>query len=72
MKPGSLVQTRETVYTIPNYTQDDNLPHPELPAGTVGIIMERPNQDRPSQYLVNFVGGQVYWMYHTEIEPYIQ
>jgi hypothetical protein len=42
-----------------------------IPKGTVGIIIQRPGFAKERQFLVNFVGGQEWWMYHNEIEPYL-
>ena len=70
MNVGSLVETADRVFTMPSYQQEEGL-HSVLEKGTVGIIMERPGKERPRQYLVNFVGGQTYWMFHGEIRPYV-
>ena len=70
MEVGCLVETTDKVFTMPSYQQEDGI-HNVLEKGTVGIIMERPGAERPRQYLVNFVGGQTYWMFHGEIQPYM-
>tara|TARA_R110002110_G_scaffold334549_2_gene545466 strand:- start:492 stop:740 length:249 start_codon:yes stop_codon:yes gene_type:complete len=69
--PGDMVMTSMVVHTIPG-DPEENYAHPYLPAGTIGIIIQRPDTDRPRQFLVNFVGGRTYWMYANEIEPYIK
>ena len=71
MQVGCLVETIDKVFTMPNSEQGDNI-HRTLEKGTVGIILERPGVDRPRQYLINFVGGETYWMFHNEIQPYIK
>ena len=70
MIPGAMVETSQEIHTVPG---DPNTleNYGRLTAGTVGIILERPNTDRPRQYLVSFVGGRTYWMYTNEIKPYI-
>jgi hypothetical protein len=70
MTPGAMVETSQEIHTVPGDPNTlDN--YGRLEAGTVGIILERPNNDRPRQYLVSFVGGRTYWMYTNEIKPYI-
>ena len=70
MIPGAMVVTSHEIHTVPG---DPNTIHNNgtLPEGTVGIILERPNTERPRQYLVSFVGGLEYWMYTSEIQPYL-
>jgi hypothetical protein len=70
MEVGCLVITKDQVFTMPSNEQQDNLHH-VLEKGTVGIIVKRPNSERPRQYLINFVGGETYWMFHGEIQPYM-
>ena len=70
MSVGSLVETVERVFTMPSYQQEDSI-HDILEKGTVGIIIKRPGAERPRQYLINFIGGQTYWMFHGEIRPYV-
>lgn len=69
MQPGCLVETTNEIHTVP--FDHDNRGYESLPQGTVGIIIDRPNSERPRQYLVNFVGGETYWMYCNEIQPYM-
>jgi hypothetical protein len=73
MIPGSLVMTTHEVRAIPPFEVDGSHgAYPNgLPAGTVGIIIQRPNTERPRQFLVQFVGGNEWWMYTNEIEPHI-
>ena len=71
LMPGAMVITSKEVHTVPG-DPEENYAHPHLPAGTVGIIIQRPHTERPRQFLVNFVGGRTYWMYSNEIEPYIK
>jgi hypothetical protein len=72
MEVGSLVMTSRDIHTVP---MDDSL-YPNgrgtraIAKGTVGIILERPGVARERQFLINFVGGHQWWMYHNEIEPY--
>ena len=68
MTVGCLIETTDKIFTMSNY-QQDNL-HNTLEKGTVGIVVKRPDSERPRQYLVNFVGGETYWMYSNEIQPY--
>jgi len=70
MVPGAMVVTSHEIHTVPG---DPNTIHNSgtLPEGTVGIIMQLPDVDRPRQFLVNFVGGRTYWMYTNEIQPYM-
>tara|TARA_R110002074_G_scaffold387394_1_gene569527 strand:- start:95 stop:346 length:252 start_codon:yes stop_codon:yes gene_type:complete len=67
--PGTLIQTKSEVHTVAGDPEEN---YSSLAAGTVGIIIQRPNLDRPRQFLINFVGGNTYWMYSNEIEPYIK
>jgi len=69
MEVGSLVETTDKVFTLPS-KDGVGMIHDILDKGTVGVIIERPNTERPRQYLINFVGGQTYWMFHNEIQPY--
>jgi hypothetical protein len=70
--PGNLVQTAYEVRTLssPEIDGSGEVPPNYLPPGTVGIIIKRPDLDRPRQFLVQFVGGHEWWMYTSEIEPY--
>jgi len=70
MIPGAMVETSHEIYTLPR-EGEESYDDPVMPAGTVGIIIQLPDTDRPRQYLVNFVGGLTYWMYTNEIQPYI-
>ena len=70
MVPGAMIETSHEIYTLPK-EGDESYDEPVLPIGTVGIILERPNTERPRQYLVSFVGGLEYWMYTSEIQPYL-
>ena len=72
MQVESLVETIRDVASIP---MDDPIypgghEHVGIPAGTVGIVLQRPNTDKPRQFLISFVGNRQYWMYHNEISPY--
>ena len=73
MKVGSLVVTARDIHTVP---MDGEL-YPNgrgtraIAKGTVGVILQRPGVDRERQFLVNFVGGHEWWMYHNEIEPWL-
>lgn len=67
--PGTMVQTSREIHTVAGDPEEN---YNSLPLGTVGIIIQRPNTDRPRQFLVNFVGGRTYWMYTNEIEPYMK
>lgn len=69
MNPGTMVQTSHEIHTVPGDPEEN---YASLPMHTVGIIIQRPNADRPRQFLVQFVGGRTYWMYGNEIEPYIK
>jgi len=70
MIPGAMVSTTQEIYTLPK-EEGESYDKPVLPAGTIGIILERPKTDRPRQYLISFVGGLTYWMYTNEIRPYL-
>ena len=74
MQVGSLVITCREIPTLPVgdsvYQADASTKN--IPMGTVGIIIQRPDHARPRQFLVNFVGGREWWMYHNEIQPYIK
>ena len=37
--------------------------------GTVGLITQRPSDERPRQFQVEFLGGIVWWVYGHEIAP---
>jgi hypothetical protein len=41
-----------------------------IAAGTVGVILQRPQTAYPGQFQVQFVGHQPYWMHGREIAPY--
>lgn len=69
MVPGALIETTDKIFTLPEGEQQDYIHH-TLEKGTVGIIIERPNKEKPRQYLINFVGGRTYWMFSNEIQPY--
>ena len=72
LMPGSLVQTAYEVRTL-SYSEIDGSDGEEpscLPPGTAGIIVKRPDQVHPRQFLVNFLGGSEWWVYAIEIEPY--
>jgi len=71
MIPGAMVETSQEIYTLPE-EDGESFEDPSLPAGTIGIILERPNTERPRQYRISFVGGRTYWMYTNEIRPYIK
>jgi len=74
MMPGSLVETTNEIHTVP--MGDPMYPGGNsdrgLPQGTVGIIVCRPSAHRPRQFLVQFVGGMEWWMYHNEIKPLVK
>jgi len=72
LMPGNLVQTAYEVRALSFCEIDGAKSSPPncLPPGTAGIIIKRPDHDRPRQFLVQFVGGQEWWMYTNEIEPY--
>jgi hypothetical protein len=70
LKPGSLVRTKSKVYIYPDDTEE-NYDKKSLNEGIVGIILQTPTKDRPRQYLIEFVGGDTWWMYTNEFEPYI-
>ena len=73
---GSLVMTSQEIYTLPGSEPLDDPIYPGgrtskgIAAGTIGIIVKRPDQVHPRQFLVNFLGGSEWWIYATEIEPY--
>ena len=73
---GTLVKTSQEIYTLPGFEPLDDPIYPGgrtskgIAAGTIGIIIERPDQVHPGQFLVNFLGGSEWWIYATEIEPY--
>jgi len=74
MAPGSLVIASHKIDTVPK----SESPHAwdaefgsSLPQGTVGIILERPSDTRPRQWLVQWLGGKEWWMYTNEIKPYL-
>jgi hypothetical protein len=69
MVPGAMVETSHEIHTVPGDSEDAHSP---LAEGTVGIILQLPDVDRPRQFLVSFVGGRTYWMYTNEIKPYEQ
>jgi hypothetical protein len=71
MEVGCLVETTDKVFTMPSYEEEDEGLHHILEKGTIGIIINRPSSERPRQFLINFVGGQTYWMFHNEIQPYM-
>tara|TARA_R110000744_G_scaffold376333_1_gene490515 strand:- start:1652 stop:1933 length:282 start_codon:yes stop_codon:yes gene_type:complete len=74
---GTLVMTKNQVCSLPS---QQRLPggHPVsdmsdkviVEAGTVGVIIQRPDTIRPRQFLVQFVGNETYWMYSGEVTPY--
>ena len=74
MMPGDLVETVHEIHTVPMgdpiYPGGDS--DRGLAPGTVGIIITRPSDSRPRQFLVQFVGGMEWWMYHNEIQPLLR
>lgn len=70
LAPGSLIRTKSEVYMYPDDTEE-NYEREKLAEGTVGIILQTPTKERPRQYLIEFLGGNVWWMYTNEFEPYI-
>jgi hypothetical protein len=74
MMAGDLVETVHDIHTVP--MGDPIYPGGNsdrgLPQGTAGIIICRPSASRPRQFLVHFVGGMEWWMYHNEIQPLLR
>jgi len=70
LTPGKLVRTKSKVYIYPDDTEE-NYDKKSLNEGIVGIILQTPTKERPRQYLIEFVGGDTWWMYTNEFEPYI-
>jgi len=77
LEVGTLVVTPAHVCSVPQQQRAPGV-HP-LPSmadkimvesGSVGVILQRPQVERPHQFLVQFVGGESWWMYHNEIRPY--
>jgi len=73
MLPGCLVETTHEVRAVPPFETVSGTAEYSvgLPAGTVGLIIALPQGDRPRQYLIQFVGGQEWWMYTNEIAPHL-
>ena len=73
MMPGALVETAHEIHTVPmgDPVYPDTPRAGGLPQGTAGIIVCRPIPERPRQFLVQFVGGVEWWVYHNEIKPLI-
>ena len=75
---GTLVETRAQVLAVPQSRHAPGVhPVPNMAdkvivePGEVGIILQRPQNNYPNQFLVQFVGGKTYWMFGREIAPYI-
>ena len=77
LEVGTLVITPSRVCSIPQYAgpfTSNSYPNMAdkviVEPGSIGIILQRPQAERPRQFLVQFVGGGSWWMHHNEIEPY--
>ena len=78
LEVGSLVETRARVCALPQSRHAPGVhPVPNIlndqiivERGVVGIILQRPQNSYPDQFLVQFVGNKTYWMYGREIVPY--
>jgi hypothetical protein len=70
--PGRLVtSTKDLFSTIP--TDDpDTSDNQSVRSGTLGMIMEGPNEERRGQYRIQFLKNVVWWVNGSEIEPYIK
>ena len=70
MDVGSLVINPAPINKEFIYNEDYAPPMVMIPAGTVGVILKRPETPYPGQFQVQFVGHKPYWMHGNEIVPY--
>lgn len=73
MQVGSLV---DTACDIPGSPLDDPVfpgfrTTTKVKKGTTGLIVKRPTDEKPRQYLVQLVGNkEMVWLFHHELQPH--
>jgi len=69
--PGCLVMCSKALYSS-SPIDGDKGSETRINPGTVGMILQGPNDERTAQYQVQFLNNIVWWVNAGEIEPYLE